>query len=103
MRDAYNILVGKPEEKRPLGRRRCRWVDNIRMDLREMGWDAFPAGTVMDFFPLHHRFQIGSGANPASYPMGTGASCPGGKVDQSPPSSAEVKNAWSYTSIPQMS
>jgi hypothetical protein len=32
------ILMGKPEEMRPLGRPRCRWVDNIRMDLGEMGW-----------------------------------------------------------------
>jgi hypothetical protein len=32
------ILVGKPEGKRPLGRPRCRWVDNIKMDLREIGW-----------------------------------------------------------------
>jgi hypothetical protein len=31
--------VGKPEGKRPLGRPRCRWVDNINMDLREIGWD----------------------------------------------------------------
>jgi hypothetical protein len=30
--------VGKPERKRPLGKPRCRWEDNIRMDLREMGW-----------------------------------------------------------------
>jgi hypothetical protein len=33
-------LVGKPEGKRPLGRPRRRWVDNIRMDLGEMGWDG---------------------------------------------------------------
>jgi hypothetical protein len=39
-RNAYRILVGKPEGKRPLGRRRRRWVDNIKMDLREIGWDA---------------------------------------------------------------
>jgi hypothetical protein len=32
------ILVGKPERKRPLGRPRRRWVDNIKMDLREIGW-----------------------------------------------------------------
>jgi hypothetical protein len=32
--------VGKPEEKRPLGRPRCRWKDNIRMDLREIGWSG---------------------------------------------------------------
>jgi hypothetical protein len=31
-------LVGKPEGKRPLGRQRCRWVDNIKMDLREIEW-----------------------------------------------------------------
>jgi hypothetical protein len=36
-RNAYRLLVGKPEGKRPLGRPRCRWVDNIRMDLGEVG------------------------------------------------------------------
>jgi hypothetical protein len=39
-RNAYGILVGKPEGKRPLGRQRRRWVDNIKMDLREIGWDG---------------------------------------------------------------
>jgi hypothetical protein len=39
-RNAYRILVGKPEGKRPLGRPRRRWVDNIRMDLGEIGWDG---------------------------------------------------------------
>jgi hypothetical protein len=38
LRNAYRILVGKPEGKRPLGRPRRRWVNNIKMDLREMGW-----------------------------------------------------------------
>ena len=33
----YRVLVGKPEGKRPLGRPRHRWVDNIRMDLQEVG------------------------------------------------------------------
>jgi hypothetical protein len=33
-------IVGKPEGKRPLGRRRRSWVDNIKMDLRETGWDG---------------------------------------------------------------
>jgi len=33
----YRVLVGKPEGKRPLGRPRCRWVDNIRMDFQEVG------------------------------------------------------------------
>jgi hypothetical protein len=37
--NAYRILVGKPEGKRPLRRPRRRWVDNIKMDLRERGWD----------------------------------------------------------------
>jgi hypothetical protein len=37
-RNAYRTLVGKPEGKRPLGRPRCRWDDNIKMDLREIGW-----------------------------------------------------------------
>jgi hypothetical protein len=37
-RNAYRLLVGKPEGKRPLGRPRRRWVDNIRMDLGEEGW-----------------------------------------------------------------
>jgi hypothetical protein len=39
-RNAYRILVGKPEGKRPLGRPRRSWVDNIKMDLREIGWDG---------------------------------------------------------------
>jgi hypothetical protein len=33
-------LVGKPEGKRPLGRKRRRWVDNIKMDFGEIGWDG---------------------------------------------------------------
>ena len=36
-RGAYRVLVGKPERKTPLGRPRRRWVDNIRMDLQEVG------------------------------------------------------------------
>jgi hypothetical protein len=39
MRNAYNILVGKPEGKRSLGRTRRRWEDNIRMDRRDIGWE----------------------------------------------------------------
>jgi hypothetical protein len=39
-RNAYRILVGKPEGKRPLGRRKHRWVDNIKIDPREIGWDG---------------------------------------------------------------
>jgi len=40
MRNAYNILVGRPEGERPLGRPRRRWEDNIRMDLREIVWEG---------------------------------------------------------------
>jgi hypothetical protein len=36
--NTYRLLVGKPEGKRPLGRPRHRWVDNIRMDLGEISW-----------------------------------------------------------------
>jgi hypothetical protein len=36
--NVVRILVGKPEEKRPLGRPSSRWVHNIKMDLREIGW-----------------------------------------------------------------
>jgi hypothetical protein len=38
VRGAYNILVGSPEGRRPLGRPRCRYEDNIKMDLREIGF-----------------------------------------------------------------
>jgi hypothetical protein len=40
MGNAYNILVGKLEGKIPLVRPRYRWEDNIRIDLREMGWKS---------------------------------------------------------------
>jgi len=40
MRNAYKILVRKPEGKRLLGRPRHRWEDNIGMDLREIGWEG---------------------------------------------------------------
>jgi hypothetical protein len=45
-KNAYRILVGEPEGKRPLGRPRLRWVDNIKTDLRGIAW----AG--MDFIDL---------------------------------------------------
>jgi hypothetical protein len=37
-RGAYSILVGKPEGKRPLGRSRHRWDDNIKIELQDVGW-----------------------------------------------------------------
>jgi hypothetical protein len=51
-RGLHRVLVGKPEGKRPLGRPRCRWEDNIKMDLQEVGegwktgWSGFRIGTV---------------------------------------------------------
>jgi hypothetical protein len=59
-------------------------------------------------FSLHHRVQNDSGAHPASHPLGTRGSFPGGKAggreaDHSPPSNADVKNEWSYTSTPPIS
>jgi hypothetical protein len=63
MRGVYRVLVGKPERKRPLGRPRCRWKDNIEMDLQEVvcgsmdwmelaqdrEWWRALVGTVMNF------------------------------------------------------
>jgi len=40
IRNAYKVMVGKPEGKRSLGRPRRSWKDNIRMDLREIGWEV---------------------------------------------------------------
>jgi hypothetical protein len=56
-------------------------------------------------FSLLHVVQTGSGVNPPSYPMGTGALSSevkrlGREADHSPPASAEVKKTWIYTSIP---
>jgi hypothetical protein len=47
-RNAYRVLVGKPEGNKLLGRPRRRWVDNIKMNLRETGWDS------MDWIELAH-------------------------------------------------
>jgi hypothetical protein len=60
----------------------------------------------MGYFSLRHRFQTGTGAHSASYPVGTdaviqGVKWPRRKAGHSPPSSAEVKNAYSCTSTSQ--
>jgi hypothetical protein len=39
MRNAYNILIGKPEGERPLGRPRRKWYNNIKIDLKVVGWE----------------------------------------------------------------
>jgi hypothetical protein len=41
VRGSYKVLVGKPEGRRPLGKPRCRWEDNVKMDLQEVGWGAW--------------------------------------------------------------
>jgi hypothetical protein len=54
-RNASRLLVGKPEVKRPLGRPRCRWVDNIMVDLGEVGWgdvDWIGLAKEREFFVL---------------------------------------------------
>jgi hypothetical protein len=45
-RNAYRILVGKPEGKRPPGRPKRMWVNNIKMDLREIKWDGTSGGLL---------------------------------------------------------
>jgi hypothetical protein len=47
-KNVYRMLVGKPEGKKPLGRPRVRWLDNIKMDLRKIGWGD------MDWIDLAH-------------------------------------------------
>jgi hypothetical protein len=46
MRNAYKILVGKPEGKRPFGRPVRTWENNIRMDLTEIGWEFVDCNTL---------------------------------------------------------
>jgi hypothetical protein len=58
-RIAYRILVGNPEGKRPLGSPRCRWVDNIKMDLRDIGWDG------MDWIDLAQEGSCERGNEPS--------------------------------------
>jgi hypothetical protein len=68
------------------------------------GWSKIPRGGAGNFC-LHHRIQNGSGAThpPIQWEQGVfslGVELPGREADDSPPSSAKVKNVWSYISIP---
>jgi hypothetical protein len=47
-RNVYRLLVGKQEGKRPLGRPKHRWVDNIKMDFGEIGWGLHWTGLALD-------------------------------------------------------
>ena len=54
-RGVHRVLVGKPEGKRPLGRRRRRWEDNIKMDLQEAGWGF---GDWMELAQDRERWRV---------------------------------------------
>jgi hypothetical protein len=65
-RHEYRLLVGKLEGKRPLERPRCRWVDNIRMDLGVVGWgDVDWIGLAKD--RNRWRCSCGFGIEPSDY------------------------------------
>jgi hypothetical protein len=64
-RNAYRILVGKPEGNRSLGRPKCKWVDNIKMDLREIGWDG------MDWINLAQDRDSGVSCEHGNEPSGS--------------------------------
>jgi hypothetical protein len=53
-REVHRVLVGKPEGKRPVGRPRCRWEDNIKMDLQEVGGNR---GDWMELAQDRDRWQ----------------------------------------------
>jgi hypothetical protein len=56
-RNAYRILVGKPEGRRPLGRPRRRWVDNTKIELREIEWDCMD-WINLAYFREHSRALV---------------------------------------------
>ena len=64
-RNAYRVLVGKPEEKRPLGRPRGRWEDDIKMNLREVGCDPG------DWIDLAEDLQMASVCKGGNEPPGS--------------------------------
>jgi len=64
-RGVYRVLVGKPEGQRPLGRPRCRWVDNIRMDLQEVGCG------YMDWIGLAQDRQVADACECGGEPSGS--------------------------------
>jgi len=61
----YRVLVGKPEGRRPLGRPRCRWADNIRMDLQEVGCG------YMDWIGLAQDRQVADACECGNEPSGS--------------------------------
>jgi hypothetical protein len=67
-------------------------------DWLRAGRPGFDSRQGQDFY--FYSGHTGSGAHPASYPMGAVVKRPGREADHSPPTSAEVKNTWIYTSTP---
>jgi hypothetical protein len=61
-RRLYRVLVGKPEVKRPLGRPRCKWEVNIKMDLQEVRCGG------MDWIELAHNREMYSRITPTTFP-----------------------------------
>jgi hypothetical protein len=66
-RNVYRLFVGKPEGKRPLGRLRCRWIDNTKMDLLETGLN------VVDWIDLaqDRYIQVESSCKLGNEPSGS--------------------------------
>jgi hypothetical protein len=61
----YRVLVGKPEGKRPLGRPRCRWENNIKSDLQEVGFSG------MDWIELPQKRQVAGTCECGNEPPGS--------------------------------
>jgi hypothetical protein len=57
--NGYKMLVGKPERKRPLGRLRYRWVDNIKIDRREIGWGGMDWTDLAQDMPVEGSCEHG--------------------------------------------
>jgi hypothetical protein len=117
----YRVLVARPEGKRPLGKRRRRWEDNIKMDLRETEKPEYLSGIALGYglddrgfesrqglgillFTTAYRSALGPTQPPIQWlrvALSLGVKRPGREADHSLLYSAEVKNAQSSTLIPQ--
>jgi hypothetical protein len=92
--------VGMAIGRRPLGRSRRRWVENIKIYLREIGWDG------VDWVDLAQDFLFSTSSTPALGPTHLpikwvpGVKRPRREGDHSPPTTAEVKKIWNHTSTP---
>jgi hypothetical protein len=96
-----NVLTWKRMDSKHLGTVISQWYSAGLWT----GWSGVRVPAEVGNFSLHYHAQAGSGAHPASYPMGARGSFPGGKADGAwswPVASISVEvNAWSYTSTPQ--